>query len=65
MKVTGVHSTAARSSGKPLPASEGARERIDRVAYELFSRRGIRGVGIDAVIAESGVAKMTLYRHYP
>lgn len=42
-----------------------ARERIDRAAYDLFSRHGIRAVGIDRVVAESGVAKMTLYRHYP
>ena len=42
-----------------------ARQRIDRAAYELFSRRGIRAVGMDTVIARSGVAKMTLYRHYP
>lgn len=45
------------------PAS--ARERIDRTAYALFSRHGIRAVGVDKVIAQSGVAKMTLYRHYP
>ncbi len=42
-----------------------ARERIDHTAYELFSRHGIRAVGVDAVIARSGVAKQTLYRHYP
>ncbi len=51
---------------KPIssrPAS--ARERIDQTAYELFSRHGIRAVGIDTVVAHSGVAKMTLYRHYP
>src|SRR5438093_5541404 len=42
-----------------------ARERIDRTAYELFSRHGIRAVGVDAVIARSDVAKQTLYRHYP
>ena len=42
-----------------------ARERIDQTAYELFSRRGVRGVGIDELVARSGVAKMTLYRHYP
>jgi AcrR family transcriptional regulator len=42
-----------------------ARERIDRTAYALFSRRGIRAVGIDEVIERSGVAKATLYRHYP
>jgi AcrR family transcriptional regulator len=44
--------------------SVSARERIDHCAYELFSRRGVRGVGIDEVVERSGVAKMTLYRHY-
>ncbi len=53
--------TAARRS---RPAAD-ARERILRTAYDLFSRHGIRGVGIDTVVARSGVAKMTLYRHYP
>lgn len=41
-----------------------ARERILRTAYEQFSRRGIRAVGVDEVIARSGVAKATLYRHF-
>jgi AcrR family transcriptional regulator len=41
-----------------------ARERILSAAYELFSRHGIRAVGIDAVITRSGVARMTLYRHF-
>jgi len=41
-----------------------ARERILDSAYELFSRKGIRAVGVDRVIAESGVAKMTLYRNF-
>jgi AcrR family transcriptional regulator len=47
------------------PSAADARERILQTAYELFSRHGIRAVGVDAVIAGSGVAKMTLYRHYP
>lgn len=33
-------------------------------AYDLFSRYGIRAVGVDAIIAEAGVAKMTLYRNF-
>jgi AcrR family transcriptional regulator len=41
-----------------------ARERILESAYELFSRRGIRGVGIDEVIEGAAVAKATLYRHF-
>src|ERR671923_2051869 len=43
----------------------GARERILDAAYELFARRGIRAVGIDEVIDRAGVAKATLYRHFP
>jgi AcrR family transcriptional regulator len=42
----------------------GARERILEAAYELFSQHGVRAVGIDAVITRSGVARMTLYRHF-
>ncbi len=41
-----------------------ARERILDVAENLFYREGIRAVGIDRVIAESGVAKMTFYHHF-
>jgi AcrR family transcriptional regulator len=41
-----------------------ARERILATAYELFSRQGIRAVGIDAIVESSGVARMTLYRHF-
>jgi AcrR family transcriptional regulator len=42
-----------------------ARERILDSAYELFSRRGIRAVGVDEVIDRASVAKATLYRHFP
>jgi AcrR family transcriptional regulator len=42
-----------------------ARQRILDTAYELFSRRGLRGVGVDEVIERAGVAKATLYRHFP
>jgi len=42
-----------------------ARERILLTAHELFYREGIRATGIDRVIAESGVAKVTFYRHFP
>jgi AcrR family transcriptional regulator len=42
-----------------------ARERILDTAYELFSRRAIHDVGVDEVIQHAGVAKATLYRHFP
>lgn len=47
------------------PSLVTARERILTAAYRLFTRRGIRAVGNDEVIAVSGVAKATLYRHFP
>jgi AcrR family transcriptional regulator len=51
-------------SNPDLPAP-GARERILLAAHDLFYRDGIRATGIDRVIAESGVAKLSFYRHYP
>src|SRR5271163_2834828 len=42
-----------------------ARERIVETALKLFYRDGIRATGIDKIIAESGVAKMSFYRHFP
>jgi AcrR family transcriptional regulator len=40
------------------------RERLLDTAYELFSTRGVRDVGIDELIARAGVAKATLYHHF-
>lgn len=42
-----------------------ARDRILLTAHDLFYRDGIRATGIDLVISESGVAKLTFYRHFP
>ncbi|HAG60685.1 MAG TPA: TetR family transcriptional regulator [Arthrobacter bacterium] len=46
----------------PLANSRG---RILAVAYDLFSRRGVRDVGVNELIERSGVAKATFYRHFP
>jgi len=40
------------------------RERVLATAYDLFSRHGTRAIGVDRIIAESGAAKMTLYRNF-
>ncbi len=45
--------------------SESARERVLRVAGELFYEHGFHAVGIDLIIERAGVAKATLYRHFP
>lgn len=41
------------------------RERILRTAHDLFYAEGLRATGIDRVIAEAGVTKVTFYRHFP
>ena len=46
------------------PADTDARTRVLETAYSLFSRHGIHKIGIDRIINEAGVAKMTLYRHF-
>jgi AcrR family transcriptional regulator len=47
-----------------LSRSTPARTRILDTSYRLFSQHGTRAVGIDTIVEESGVAKMTLYRHF-
>jgi AcrR family transcriptional regulator len=40
------------------------RERVLDAAGELFYRHGFVSVGVDTIVRESGVGKMTLYRHF-
>ena len=52
----------------PEEVRTGHSEPVDRIlatAYELFSHRGVRDVGINELIERSGVAKSTFYRHFP
>lgn len=41
------------------------RQHIVETAYGLFKRDGFHATGIDKIIAEAEVAKMTMYRHFP
>jgi AcrR family transcriptional regulator len=47
--------------GKPTQTRARILEAVDR----LFYRQGIRAVGVDAIAAELGISKKTLYRHFP
>jgi AcrR family transcriptional regulator len=42
-----------------------ARERLLRVASELFYREGIHRVGMDRVLSEAAVTRATMYRYFP
>ncbi len=44
--------------------SRSGRDRILEAAYGLFSRSGVRAIGVDTITAEADVAKMTLYRNF-
>jgi AcrR family transcriptional regulator len=46
-------------------AHSAARQRILDAARTLFYRDGIRAIGVDTIVEQSGVGKATLYRHFP
>ena len=56
-----VSAEPPRTPARPAPAAD----RIRRSARELFYLRGIRAVGVDAIVAEAGVTKPSLYRSFP
>lgn len=62
--------TTGRLRNAPAPRTaipsngSAARERVLATAYTLFCNHGIRAVGVDTIIEQSGVAKMTFYRHF-
>lgn len=41
------------------------RDKLFQTAARLFFQHGYRAIGVDTIAAESGVGKMTLYRHFP
>ena len=53
------------TTGTTSSAGSAARARILDTAIGLFYARGLRAVGVDTIIAESGVAKATFYKHFP
>lgn len=41
------------------------KDKVFQTAARMFYQHGYRAVGVDTLAAESGISKMTLYRHYP
>ena len=48
----------------PTITPSGPRERILHTAADLFARKGIRAVGVDAIVTTARVAKASFYHHY-
>src|SRR5437762_2109009 len=55
-------SVSATSAAKAISSSK--RDQLLATAWRLFYRDGYRAVGIDTLLAEAEVAKMTLYNHF-
>jgi AcrR family transcriptional regulator len=41
------------------------KDKVFQTASRMFYQHGYRAIGVDTLAAESGIGKMTLYRHYP
>src|ERR1700749_564119 len=51
-------------SNNEVQSNDEVRARILDTACKLFYQRGVRAVGVDLVVAQAGVAKTSLYRHF-
>ncbi len=60
-----VYNVRVNTQDDPGHTRPAARGRILHTAHELFYRDGVRATGVDRVIAEAGVTKVTFYRHFP
>ena len=47
-----------------MDAASARREHLVETALRLFYEKGFHATGIDTILAESGVAKMTLYKYF-
>jgi AcrR family transcriptional regulator len=48
-----------------MKTSTTPKEKLFQTAAQLFYQQGYRAVGVDTIASQSGIGKMTLYRHYP
>jgi AcrR family transcriptional regulator len=60
-----VKAGRGHAADEAVSGTESVRDRILNTARELFYREGVRAVGVDTVVAQSGVAKTSLYRWFP
>jgi AcrR family transcriptional regulator len=58
-------SSADSGAGKLDVRVRRSRDRVLAAAFELLSQSGVSGFTVDEVASRSGVAKTTIYRHWP
>lgn len=57
-----------RKRGRPPTDLGGelcAKDKLIKTALRLFYRYGVNSIGVDRIIAESNVSKMTFFKHFP
>jgi AcrR family transcriptional regulator len=60
-----VAANSAPDPARRLQRPSAARNRILATADRLFYAEGIRAVGVDRVVSEAKVTRVTFYRHFP
>lgn len=64
-----TNAKVARPAGAPIPLRERNRLRTRRVlldaALKVFAERGFAGSAVEAIAAEAGASKVTLYAYFP
>lgn len=53
-----------RDAGRPSKRGDAARRSVIASALRLFARQGITATSIDDIVAEAGIARMTIYNHF-
>jgi AcrR family transcriptional regulator len=64
MKQVPMKQRSGRSRTSPAKKSKRAGERIFDVAADLFYRQSIRSVGVETIVEQAGVSKISLYRSF-
>jgi AcrR family transcriptional regulator len=67
MSLPSVHGRPAADAKEPSQESgraRPARKRLMEAANRLFYQDGIRAIGVEAVVEQAGVTKMSLYRNF-
>jgi AcrR family transcriptional regulator len=58
------HTNATPKAATRMKAERSAGDRVFEVAADLFYKQSIRAVGVDTIVKQAGVAKISLYRHF-
>src|SRR3984957_7748211 len=64
VEMTPSMGTTTTRRGAPRRGEPSARERLIETAIEVFYQEGIRAIGIDTLVARSGLSKSSLYRAF-